>query len=133
LAQVQIQTQTISLLFSKQVRKYMYGNFDLAMQPCQSKFILRKGKANKILGNLSDFSKQVCIPNKFKTSSAFRIFNSNSVLNLNLIPKGMLLLIFYSISMQIMEILEHVKGFFCNLHTSVHFGKYKNPLLMGWA
>jgi hypothetical protein len=40
------------------------------------------------------------IQTKFKLSSASRIFNSNSVSNLNLIPKVKLFLIIYSTRMQ---------------------------------
>jgi hypothetical protein len=90
----------------------------------------------RILGNLSDFFKQVWIPNKFKS-------NSKSIL----LP-GFLIQLYFEFELDSKrKIVPHLlfyqhanSGKFwsnirgvSNLQLSIHFGKYKKLLLMSWA
>jgi hypothetical protein len=61
----------------------MYGNFDIAIHHANINSYYGRARQIRILGNLSDFSKQVWIPNKFKS-------NSISVLILAFLMKNML-------------------------------------------
>jgi hypothetical protein len=74
---------------------------DFAIKPCQSKFTVWKVKGNVNFGEFFRFfqtnlNSQSIWP-KFKSSFASRNFSSNSILNLNFCPQGMLFLIFHSI------------------------------------
>jgi hypothetical protein len=70
--------------------------------------------------------------NQVQNISPSKIFNSNSVSNLNLIPKGKLFLIFQSINKKNVVLLQQNKGVF-PIYNSVHFLEYKNHLILGWV
>jgi hypothetical protein len=70
---------------------------------------------------------------KFKSSFVSRIFSSISDSNLNLCPKGKLLVIFHSIGLQSLVNFGAQKGGFRNLQIQVSLENRKAFGLMNWA
>jgi hypothetical protein len=77
---------------------------NFANQPCQSKFTFRKVKRNKNFGEFIRIFQTSLNPKeiwlKFKSSLAYRNFNSFYVSNLNFLLKVKLFVIFHSIRVQ---------------------------------